>query len=119
MIAYGHRKKGDCSDIELVFGAGTLVTKAVMVEGGEEAKKGLSWTLYSQPNSEGERKQVTHTYDKNANFKVPAGNYLLALKRGSAVVKKEEQVAAGETTEVTLSLQAGIWQCWRCNSELF
>ncbi len=103
-------KAGEKTAVVLTFGAGTVVAKAVFVEGGEVLEKGLSWSLQSPLNSEGERREVAHSYSAITEFKVPSGTYLLKLKRGEAVAEKEVEVASGEKTELTLSLNAGIWK---------
>jgi Ca-activated chloride channel family protein len=103
-------KGGERTEVMLTFGAGTLVTKAVLSEGGEPLTKGLAWTLFSQPNAEGERKQVAYGFAASEEFKVPSGEYLLRVKRGSATVEADVVVAAGEKTERTLNLNAGIWK---------
>ncbi len=103
-------KAGEKTEVILTFGAGTLEAKAFFVDGGEQVGKGLSWTLYSQVDAEGDRKRVSHTYNAITTFKVPAGKYLLTLERGSALAEKEVEIVAGEKTEIKVSLQAGIWK---------
>jgi len=103
-------KGGERSEVVLTFGAGTLVTAAILTEGGEPLKKGLAWKLLSQPDSEGTRKQVAYGYSASEEFKVPSGVYQLQVKRGSAVAEEEVVVSAGEKTETTLNLNAGTWK---------
>lgn len=103
-------KAGEKTELVLTFGAGRVVAKAVFVEGGEVLKKGLSWSLLSPLNAEGERKKVAHSYSAITEFKVPSGKYLLKLKREQATAEKELDVASGEKTELTLVLNAGIWK---------
>ena len=101
---------GETSEVILTFGSGTLVTVGILSEGGEPLKKDLAWTLFSQPDSEGQRKQVAYGYNASEQFKVPSGVYQLRLKRGSATAEQEVVVSAGEKTVVTLNLNAGTWQ---------
>ncbi len=103
-------KAGEKTEVLLTFGSGTLEAKAFFVDGGEQVEKDLSWTLYGQVDGEGERKKVSHTYGAVTGFKVPAGMYLLSLKRGQAKVEKEVEVLSGEKTVIQVSLNAGIWK---------
>ena len=80
-----------------------------MAEGEEYAIGDLGWKLLSAPNEDGKRKQAAFGYGNSEEFKVPSGEYLLTLKRGSASAEKEIIVSAGATTEVTLNLNAGTW----------
>ncbi|NNE92978.1 MAG: VWA domain-containing protein, partial [Verrucomicrobiales bacterium] len=100
---------GETTEALLTFGAGILKATAVMSENGEVADSKLSWSLWSQPNEEGDRKKVSYSYSKEPEFKVPSGEYLLRLKRGSAEVEENVAVVPGEPTEVKLNLNAGTW----------
>lgn len=103
-------KGGETTEAILTFGAGTLVTSAILSDGAEPLKKGLAWTLFSQPDAEGKRKQVAYGYNGSEEFKVPSGVYQLRVKRGSAIAEEEVVVSAGEKTEVLLNFNAGTWE---------
>ncbi len=119
LLRAGHKETGTQKEVEVVagqnteivltFGAGTVITHAIMAEGLEYAKGDIGWKLLSAPNEEGKRKRAAFGYKDSETFKVPSGVYLLTAKRGSATAELEVVVSAGETTEVTLNFNAGIW----------
>lgn len=103
-------KGGEITEVVLSFGAGTLLTEAVLMAGGEPVKKGLGWELRTQPDSEGKQVRVAYGYNPSEEFKVPSGVYELQVKCGNAIVSEEVVVSAGETTEASLNLNAGTWK---------
>jgi len=100
---------GEDTEVILTFGSGTVITNAIMAEGQELASGDLGWKLFGAPNEEGKRKQAAMGYGDTETFKVPSGEYLLQVNRGSAMVEQEIIVSAGATEEVTLNLNAGSW----------
>jgi Ca-activated chloride channel family protein len=101
-------ESGKLLETELVLNAGTLVADAVMGEGGTPVTEGLAWTLLSEADAEGNRKDSGFSYDAEPLFRNTAGKYLLKVTRGSATAEAEVEVAANRQAKVTLNLNAGV-----------
>lgn len=99
---------GKLVESAVVLNAGTLAVSALMAEGAEPATTDLAWEILAEPNAEGERKNVGYSYDAAPKFRVPAGKYLISLKRGGTAVTQEVEVPAGKLTTKPVIMNAGM-----------
>ena len=94
---------------ELILNAGLLVLEATFAEGGETITRGMRWDVYyPQQDPDGKRRHVVGNYDRRPVFRLPAGRFFVVAKTGNAVVSGEVEVKAGERTERTFVMNAGI-----------
>ncbi|MEQ1841489.1 MAG: hypothetical protein ABL994_13860, partial [Verrucomicrobiales bacterium] len=91
---------GKLLDLEMVLNAGTIKANAVMGEGGTPVSGNLAWTLLTEPDAEGNRKDAGFSYNDEVLFRNPAGKYLLKLKRGSAEAEAMVEVSPNKQTIV-------------------
>jgi len=94
-------------ELELVFGAGTLKVSAASDEEGEAIGTGLAWTVYGDPDSEGNRPRIANAYNATPTFTLPAGSYFVSVSKGSATASKQMEVAAGELSEGLIVMGSG------------
>lgn len=99
---------GKLTEVPLVLNAGTLTVTAHMAEGAEPAPTDVAWEILTEPNAEGDRKNVDYSYDPQPKFRVAAGKYLISLKRGAAAVTQEVEVPAGKLTSQKVVINAGM-----------
>lgn len=93
--------------LTLVLGAGRAKLKAVSKQGGPALKDGLSWRVLSEPDGEGNRAKIASSYKPEALFTLPAGSYLVSLRKGKASTTAEIEIKPGALTEATLILGEG------------
>ncbi len=93
--------------VSLIFEAGTLKASATLKEGDEPLTDGLSWDVLGDPNSEGKRPQIAYSFHAQPKFTLPAGSYLLQVKKGSSTVSGQIEVKAGELTSHQLVMGSG------------
>lgn len=93
-------EKGKISTLDVSLDAG-FVTSDGSIEGAGKADN-VTWEVH-QANGE----IVTTVYDALPRFVLPAGNYTLTLTKGVAKTKKEFSIAAGDSINVSMVLDAG------------
>jgi len=94
--------------LSLIFGAGNLKMSAVLVEGADPTKGGLSWEVQSEPDAEGNRKKITYSYDDQPGWTLPVGSYLVTVRKSSASASIQIQIKAGELTTGRIVMGSGI-----------
>lgn len=99
---------GKLTEISVVLNAGTLSATAHMAAGADPAPDNLSWEVFGEPNAEGNRATVGYSYDAQPKFRLPAGKYLITVKRGAVVAKQEAEVVAGRLISSAITLNAGM-----------
>lgn len=99
---------GKLTEVPVVINAGTLTVSALMAQGAEPAPTDLSWEVLTEPNAEGERKNVGYSYDPQPKFRLAAGKYLVTVKRGAVAAQQEVEVPAGKLTAQPVILNAGM-----------
>ena len=68
----------------------------------------LGWNVFPiGDNGEPSKKQITYAYGDTPGFVLPAGNYMVRVKRGSAVAEAVQLITAGENHELVIDLRAG------------
>ncbi len=84
---------GEISQHILVLGAGRLALKAVFEEGGDVITRGMRWDVYHpEKDLYGKRRQVTGNYDRQPQFNLPAGDYLVVATTGNVTASGEVEV---------------------------
>ncbi|MES2906834.1 MAG: VWA domain-containing protein, partial [Pseudomonadota bacterium] len=107
-IAYGLVKRlvpvrietGKRAELDVILDAG-YVTSEGTVEGGGKAEN-VTWEI-----RDGSGDVFTTVYDAVPHFVVPAGSYTLELSKGAAKAKKDFTIAAGDSTNVAVTLDVG------------
>ena len=101
--------EGETLEQTISLKAGILRLVAIATEGGPPLKKDLRYRIFpSQADVEGNREQVTHSNRPQPVFRLKAGDYLVRVTYGKATVETEVTVTAGEATEQTIALEAGL-----------
>lgn len=93
-------EKGKISTLDVSLDAG-FVTSDGSIQGAGKADN-VTWEVH---DAKGEI--ITTVYDAVPRFVLPAGNYTLTLTKGVAKTKKEFSIAAGDSINVSMSLDAG------------
>jgi Ca-activated chloride channel family protein len=100
---------GRRTEITLTIGAGTLAPHAVYAAGADPVDRGASWkVLAAEADIQGNRKEISYSFDAKPVFTVPAGQYLLTLEVGETEVSVPVQIAAGATVQPEVVLGAGV-----------
>jgi Ca-activated chloride channel family protein len=92
--------KGKMSTLDVALDAG-YVTSEGAVEGAGKAD-GVAWEVH---RADGE--YVATDYDAVPKFVIAAGSYKLTLSKGASKSEKEFSIAAGDTINVSMTLDVG------------
>ena len=66
---------------------------------------GVSYEVYSaEQDLQGNRKRITYSYDAKPLFRLPAGDYFIAVKYGEKAASGEITVSPGEQKKTQLTL---------------
>ncbi|MEM7530180.1 MAG: VWA domain-containing protein [Pseudomonadota bacterium] len=96
------------TDVELVVNAGLLRARAEASPGGTQLEDNLFYTvLERQADLSGKRQQIAASSRAMPVLHLPAGDYLLRVKHGSAVTEVETEVVAGEVTDLVIAMNVG------------
>ncbi|MFC6445385.1 vWA domain-containing protein [Shinella zoogloeoides] len=103
-------KAGETVERDLVIGSGIIINKAVYAEGGPAVDSGDVFfeVVEATKALDGSRKSLTNTYGTGTKLDVPAGDFVLTAKLGSATNEIPFSVKAGEMKEVVVNLNAGV-----------
>ena len=102
-------KAGERAETELILNSGVLAASTVLAKGDPAVSSDTSWkVMAAQKDIEGKRKQVTYSYDSQPNWELTAGKYLLRISRGSASAEQMVTITAGQRTEASVVLNAGL-----------
>ena len=93
---------------QIVLDAGILEVGALLTEDGPEAPDMVIEVRSAERNIRGEHELITGPHGRRSSFVLPADTYLARVKSGQAEAEKEVVVEAGERTEASLILDAGI-----------
>lgn len=93
-------EKGKVSTLDVSLDAG-FVTSDGSIEGAGKADN-VTWEVQDEKGE-----IVTTVYDAVPRFVLPAGKYTLILTKGVAKTKKEFSIAAGDSINVSMVLDAG------------
>lgn len=92
---------GKTESLDLVLDAG-FVTSAGAVEGTGQKAENVTWVVQRK---DGET--ITTVYDAVPSFVLPTGDYTLTLTKGAASISQAFSVAAGDRTNLGLTLAVG------------
>ena len=103
-------KAGETLERDLVIGSGIVLNKAVYAAGGPEVDSGdvLFEVVEAKPAIDGTRKNVAFNYGTGSKTDVPPGDFVLTARLGSSKAEIPFSVKAGEMTEVTVNMEAGV-----------
>lgn len=90
----------------LILGAGRVKLSASAAAGQPPITSELAWDVFDEPDAEGNRPKVSYSFDNQPTLSLPAGKYQAQVQWGSALVKKDIQIAAG-TLAVTAHMAEG------------
>ncbi len=103
-------KAGETVERDLIIGSGTVINKAVYAEGGPDVDSGDVFFEVVEANKaiDGSRKSLTYSYGTGTKLDVPAGDFVLTAKLGSATAEVPFTAKAGEMQEVVVNMNAGV-----------
>ncbi|WP_237154885.1 vWA domain-containing protein [Oryzibacter oryziterrae] len=103
-------KAGETVEKTVVVGAGVVVAKALYAPGGPAVEGGEIFFEVDEPkaNIDGTRNSVSNGYGDGEKFDLGAGDYVLFARLGAATAEVPVSVKAGERTEATVILNAGV-----------
>ncbi|HMN52248.1 MAG TPA: VWA domain-containing protein [Xanthobacteraceae bacterium] len=93
-------EKGKVSALDVSLEAGYVTSDGEVIGGGKADN--VTWEVY-RANGD----YVTTDYEKLPKFILPAGSYVLTLTKGTAKTKKEFTIAAGDSINVSMTLDVG------------
>lgn len=95
------------TELQIVLDAGVLDAKAVLAEDGPAAPDPRYQALAMERDIHGDRVSVAGPGRRSA-FTLPAGTYIVRVEDDQAGTEAQIEVRAGERTEATLVLDAGL-----------
>jgi len=103
-------KAGETVERDLIIGSGIVLNKAIYAASGPAVDSGDVFfeVVEAKQAIDGSRKSVTYSYGTGTKTDVPAGDFVMTAKLGSAKSEMPFSVKAGEMTEVTVNLNAGV-----------
>lgn len=94
-------EKGKISTLDIALDAG-YVTSDGTIEGAGKADN-VAWEVHTDSGE-----YVATEYAAVPRFVLPAGNYVLTLSKGASKTKKAFSVAAGDSINVSVTLDVGV-----------
>lgn len=103
-------RAGETVSHDLIIPSGVVVTNAVYKEGGRavETDSIRFETLSTDETLDGTRDTITGTYGVDKIMQMPAGDFVMRARLGKVTVEKPFTVTAGQRTNVTMDLNAGV-----------
>ncbi|WP_375204110.1 vWA domain-containing protein [Hyphococcus sp.] len=99
---------GALTDLTFDMDAGYLRVNTVMAENGDPLKKDMFyWVLSPTTDLEGKRKEIAIDSDAQPIFRLPAGDYTLKTRHGSAFKETPVTVTAGAVVDKTIVQNSG------------
>jgi Ca-activated chloride channel family protein len=100
---------GETIERDIVVGVGRAVTNAYYVEGMKVDAGGLAINLFKAAKRiDGTREEVTYAYGPDAQFDLPAGEYVAVARLDEASAEAPFTVRVGERVEADIVLGAGV-----------
>ncbi len=100
---------GETIERDIVVGVGRAVTNAYYVEGMKVDASGLAINLFKAAKRiDGTREEVTYAYGPDAQFDLPAGDYVAVARLDEASAEAPFSVKVGERVEADVVLGAGV-----------
>ncbi|WP_296085901.1 hypothetical protein [uncultured Agrobacterium sp.] len=103
-------KAGDTLTHDVIIPSGVVVANAVYKEGGRKVETdGIRFEALAETDTlDGTRKTITGTYGPGKIMQMPAGNFIIRARLGKVSVEKPFTVTAGQRTDLTVDLDAGV-----------
>ncbi|WHA40608.1 hypothetical protein CFBP5477_012380 [Agrobacterium larrymoorei] len=103
-------KAGDIISHDLIIPSGVVVTNAVYKEGGRKVETDniRFEALSTEETLDGSRETITGTYGPGKIMQMPAGDFIMRARLGKVTVEKPFSVKAGQRTDLTIDLDAGV-----------
>lgn len=103
-------KAGETVEIDLVIASGFVVPAAVYAEGGPDVEDdGIRFEVRAvKADIKGNRETLAGQYGSSGGMDVPPGDYVLHARLGEAEAEAPITVKAGERTEATVNINAGV-----------
>ena len=99
---------GKLTDFVMTMNAGNLRINAAATQGGEILDDQMFyWAFETKTDLEGNRKEVTRMGSAKGIMRMPAGDYLIRARHGSAYADEIVTVRAGELTDLTFDMNVG------------
>lgn len=99
---------GKLSEQKLALGAGSIEASGVFASGGPAVPDSAAVELRKgEPGPDGKHEWITTTYGTTAQFKVPAGKYLVIFTKDYAEGSASVEVTAGTVSKVEVNLDGG------------
>lgn len=101
---------GEKQERDVIIPAGAVVATATYAEGGPDVENNqIRFDIVSaKADLNGNRKTLNGTYGPGNRLFVPAGEFLVAARLGEAKAEAPVTVGAGELSEVTINMNAGV-----------
>ena len=100
---------GERQQKTVILGAGVGAVTALYAEGmAVESGDALVEVFPAKKNLDGSRETLTYAYNVAPRFDLPPGDYVLGYKLGETFVETPFSVTAGQQTDVTVFLNAGV-----------
>ncbi len=93
-------ERGKQAVLDVALNAGYVTSEGAVAGGGKT--ENATWEVHTVGGE-----YVATDYDQLPKFILPAGNYVLTLSKGASKTKKEFSVAAGDSINVSMTLDAG------------
>ena len=103
-------KAGDTLSHDVIIPSGVVVTNAVYKEGGRQVETDSIRfeALADTQTLDGTRTTITGTYGPGKIMQMPAGDFIMRAKLGKVTVEKPFSVTAGQRTDLSIDLDAGV-----------
>lgn len=93
---------GQRSEAQVVLDAGVLNASS---SGGSGSH---TWDVYqADPGIDGKRQKMAFSYSAEPQWTLPAGEYVVVLKRGSLIGEVQVSLTPGQITDATVTLEQG------------
>ncbi|NTF06678.1 hypothetical protein G6L37_10945 [Agrobacterium rubi] len=103
-------KAGETISHDLIIPSGVVIANAVYKDGGRavETDSIRFETVSTDETLDGTRDTLTGTYGPGKLMQMPAGSFVMRARLGKVVVETPFSVTAGQRTNVTVNLDAGV-----------
>lgn len=94
-------EKGKLAELDVSLDAGYVTSEGSIAGSGDKADR-VAWEVHTADG-----KYVATEYEPVPRFVLPAGDYVITLTKGASKTKKAFSVAAGDSINVSMTLDVG------------